>query len=331
MAKESPFDEEFTPEEEAALNDTTVPPAEEGGEGSVEEAIAAAGQAKTTEAPPEPAPAKAPEPKAGEEPQPKPAEVPPVDQAAAEAAEFAAFLEKNKGKTPEELARLAFQQTKRATKEAATARQVKTKVGAVAQRVRAAAESREKIASTVPELKEKFRARLAEDPDAAVAELFDGLVDSKLSEADAAVQSARIDDAITFADTYIPEFGQNWPQMHELANELGFKDEEVNAIDDGRTLVALYLANIAGRLMKAGIIDRLGNIQNIPQIEPTPLDPRLSAPDPQPTLGGGRPKPGGTQSLEEQLNAIAQMSDPELNQFEKDHPGVIDELLKAAA
>lgn len=323
-----PFDEEFTPEEEAALKDTTVPPAEEEGEGNVEQAIVDAGQAKEPD--PAPAPAPAAEPKPGEEPPPKPAEEPPVDQAAAEAAELAAFLEKHKGKSVEEMAKIAIQQTKRATKEAATTRQVRQKVGVIAQRARDASERREKIASSVPDLKEKFRSRLAEDPDAAVAELFDGLVDSKLSEADAAVQSARIDDAIEFADSHIPEFGQNWPQMHELANELGFKDEEVDAIDDGRTLVALYLANIAGRLMKSGVIDRLGNIVNLPHIEPTPLDPRLAAPDPQRTLGGGRQKAGGGESVEAQLNAIAEMTDEELNKFEKDNPGAIDALLKTA-
>lgn len=321
-----PFDEEFTPEEEAALKDTTVPPAEEEGEGNVEEAIAAAGQGK------EPAPAAAEEPKPAEgQPQPKPTDEPPVDPAAAEAEDLAAFLEKHKGKTPDELAKLAYQQSKRASKEAATTRQVKQKVGAIAERARTAATKRDLLASAVPDLKERFKQRLAEDPDAATAELFDALIDSKLTEADATVQAARVEDAIQFADSHIPEFGKNWPEMHELGRELGYTDDEINAIDDGRPLVALYLANIAARMMKAGIIDRFGNMLNIPHVEPTPLDPRLAAPDPQRTLGaGGSRGVRGAQTVEQQLNEIAEMTDEQLNKFERDNPGAIEALLKAA-
>src|SRR4051794_5477609 len=110
----SPFDEEFTPEEEAALQDTTVPPAEEDGEGSVEEAVAAAAQPA-----PRPAPAAA-EPKPGEpaaaEPAPAAAVQPTPEEV--EEQDLAAFLEKHQGKSPEEVLKLAFQQSKRASREA---------------------------------------------------------------------------------------------------------------------------------------------------------------------------------------------------------------------
>lgn len=320
-----PFDEEFTPEEEAALADTTVvPPAEEEGVGSVEEAVA---DAKTTPAA---------EPKPVEEPKPAaeaPAvEQPPVDEAAAEESDLAAFLEKHKGKSPEELARLAFQQSKRANKEATTNRQVREQVSALAERAKRAAEERTKVHSTVPELKQKFREKLATDPDAAVAELFDQLADERVQRVDEVADAARVDEAIAFADAHIPDFGKQWTNMVGLAKEIGYSEAELDGISDGRALVMLSLANHAARLMRAGVMDRLGNIVSVPQMETQPLDPRLSAPDPQKTLGGtGARAARGAQSIEQQLGEISEMSDAELAKFEKDNPGVIDGLLRQAA
>jgi hypothetical protein len=304
-----------------------VPPAEEEGEGTVEEAVAAA------KAPAE-EPAAA-EPKPGE---PKPAaetptaEAPPVDDAAAEEKDFASFLEKNKGKTPEELARYAYQQGKRANKEAATNRQVRDQVSALAERARRAAEARAEAQTTIPEMKQKFREKLATDPDAAVQELFDSIADEKLQRVDEAANVARVEEAIAFADTHIPEFGKQWSGMVSLAKEIGYSDAELDGIDDGRALVMLSLANHSARLMKAGVMDRSGNIVNVPTIEPTPLDPRLAAPDPQRTLGGtGARSARGAQTIEQQLAEIDNMSDAELAKFDKDNPGVIDGLLKQAA
>lgn len=327
MAKDSPFEEEFTPEEEAALTDANaVPPAEEGGEGSVEEAVAAAAAGKEPTA--EPAPAVA---------APKPVEEAPaaepavVDPAVAEEAELAAFLEKHKEKTPEELGKLLYQQSKRAGREAAENRRTRQQVSSIAQRAKAASERRELLASTAPDIKEKFRQRVTEDPDAAVSELFEALVDQQLSEADVEVQAARVEAAIDFADEHIPKFGENWPLMKSLANEVGYTDEELNAIEDGRPLVMMYLANHTARLMKAGIMDRFGNInlEALQGFSAQPVDPRLAAPDPQRTLGGGGGRGArGAQSLEEQLAEMANMSDEE---FDKLPPEVIEAAMKAAA
>jgi hypothetical protein len=198
------FDDEFTPEEEALLkNDAAIPPAEEEGEGSVDDAIAAAAE-PAAEAPKgeEPKPAAA----APAAEEPKPADPAPVVDDEEKA--LADFLEKNKDKTPEELARLAFQQSKRANKEAAQNRQVREKVGVIAQRAKHAAEQRERIATSLPDIKAKFREQLEKDPDAATTALFEALVDKQMSEADQAVQTARVEEAIVFADTHIPEFGE---------------------------------------------------------------------------------------------------------------------------
>jgi hypothetical protein len=136
-----------------------------------------------------------------------------------------------------------------------------------------------------------------------------------MSEADQAVQTARVEEAIVFADTHIPEFPRQWPAMHALANEIGYSNDEINAIDDGRSLIVLSLANHTARLMKAGIMDRFGNIVNVPQLETTPVDPRLAAPDPQRTLGGtGARSTRGSATIEQQLAEMANMSDEEFNE-----------------
>lgn len=338
MAKnsDSPFEEEFTPAEEAALTDATaVPPAEEEGEATVEQAIADAAAGKATEAEPAATPALT-DPAAPVDPAAAPvdpAAAPAAPEALTEEQELAAFLEKHAGKTPEELGKLLYQQTKRATKEAATNRQVRSSVSAIAERARAAAERREQVAKVAPNLKENFRKRVTEDPDAAVAELFDALIDQQVTVADTEAEALRFDEAIAFADEHIPNFGGAWPSMKGLANEVGYTDEELNGISDGRSLVMLYLADHTARLMKAGIMDNRGNI-DLSKLQPAtaePTDPRLTAPNPQPTLGGGRGSGAVAQTLEQQLAAIADMTEDELGKFDAANPGLIDELLQKAA
>ena len=328
-----PFDEEFTPEEEAALTDATaLPPAEEEGEGTVEEALAKAGQAQPeakpdTEAKPEG------EKPAGEQQQ-APAAATPEEEAAAEERDLAAFLEKHKGKPPEELARLAFNYQKRAGKAEAQNRQVNGRLQEISQRTTQLIERRNLLAQRAAERKTQFREKLTSDPDAATAELHDQLVDQEVAEADEAARVARLDQAIVFADEHIPEFGKQWPQMVGLAKEFGYNDDELNQIEDGRALVMLSLANHAARLIKAGIMDRLGNIDlsKIPSGEAALTDPRLTVPDPQRTLGGrAAGSTASAQTVEQQLAAIEAMTDKELDAFEKANPGKIDELLRKAA
>lgn len=318
-----PFDDELTPEEEALLRaDQTVPPPEDG-EGTVEQAV--------TEAEPTPTPTPEAQPAAAEQPPTEQQPAPSQAEAEAEDKAFADWLEKNKDKSPEELQRLAFQQSKRANRSEAGNRQVREQVAALAERARRAAATRDEVAKTAPQLREEFNQRLQSDPDAATQWLFDQMVNQQVSQADAEAQSARIDEAIGFADAHIPNFGTQWPGMHSLARELGYSDDEVNAIDDARPLITLYLASKTAALMKAGIMDRYGNLTSVPQPEPQPVDPRLAAPTPQRTLGGGARSTRANASLEQQLADIANMSDAELTAFETANPGAIDNLLRQAA
>jgi cell division septation protein DedD len=207
---------------------------------------------------------------------------------------------------------------------------VRERVGALAERARQAQEARQQVHSSIPEMKAKFREKLATDPDGAVAELFDALADQRLQQADDEVTAARIDEAIVFADAHIPNFSEQWPGMHGLAREVGYSDEELNAIDDPRPLIILSLANHTARLMKAGIMDRMGNIVNAPQVEAQPLDPRLAAPDPQRTLSGGARSARSNASMADQLNEILAMTPEQFDKFDRENPGAIESLLKAA-
>jgi hypothetical protein len=317
-----PFDDELSPEEEALLNDpNAVPPSEEDGE-TVETAVAEAGQ---TETPAVEQPKTEEAPAATETPA---AATPTPSDEEAENAAFAEFLERNKDKSPEELARLAFQQQKRANREAAENRTTRDRVNQVAERARTIAAQRDQARASLPELQQQFREKLAADPDAAVAELFDKLQNEKVAKLDEAARSARLDEAVVFADQHIPEFNKQWPEMHGLAKEFGFTDQELDAIDDGRTLVMLSLANHAARLIKGGLMDSRGNLTAGAMPTTTPVDPRLAAPNPQPTLGNGRGGAKTNPSVAEQLQAMLDMPEEE---FAKLDPKVVEDLMRKAA
>jgi hypothetical protein len=333
---DGPFDDELTPEEEALLRDeSAVPPAEDEGEGTVEQAVAEAEAPAAI--PPKDGAQQQPE---GQQPaadqQPADQQPPPQGDAAAEDRALAAFLEKHKDKPPEELLRLAFQQSSRANRSEATNRQIRDSVSQLADRARAAAARRDQVAQQAPELLAQFKAKLAEDPDGATAWLFEQTLNRQVNEADAEAHVARIDEAIAFADTHIPNFGQQWPGMASLAKEVGYTDEELNGINDGRPLLVLSLANHTARLMKARIMDRNGNIDvsKLTQLQPVaeqPTDARLTAPTPQRTLGNRSSSTRGNASIEQQLQEILAMDDAQLSEFEAKNPGVIDNLLRQAA
>ncbi|MGL6044377.1 MAG: hypothetical protein ACRC1J_10670, partial [Sandaracinobacteroides sp.] len=114
-----PYDETLTAEESDVLkeleSDTTLPPPDDSGE-----------QAPAAAEPAPAAPASAPAPVAAAAELPDP--------------ELAAFLEKHKDKTAEELAKIAFDQHKRSTAAAASARTANKSVTDFQARLQAAAD-----------------------------------------------------------------------------------------------------------------------------------------------------------------------------------------------
>lgn len=319
---------ELTDDEKAALEaektDNTLPPAdsEEGGE---EPSPAPAAE----ETPAEEALAEEGKPAA----EAKPAEAEkPAEQAApqpTEEDELAAFLEKHKGKSPEELARLAFQQSKRANREGAASRVASQQLQSLAERAKAALERRNKILEAVPDAKKRFRDRLKEDPDGATAELYDRLVEREAAAADGVVEQAQFEQAVGFAQAHVPAFEQRWPYMRALAAEVGYSPEEINSVRDGRDIVVLSLAQVAADLMKGGFIDAYGRPTGLlPKPTEEATDPRLTGPEPIRTVGsGGARANDATPSPEEAMRNLLALSDEDFDKMSEEE---INNILRAA-
>lgn len=332
MAKRGAYDDELTDEERAAIaaadQSNELPPAEDDDEQNAPPADPAPAPAAEEKKPAEkPKPAE--EPKAAAEAEPKPAaEAQPAQPAQDEEARFTAFMEKHKDKSPEELARLAFQQSARANKGEATARVAGQNLQQLADRAKAAIERRNSIATGAVQKKTGFREKLQSDPDAATAEIHDRLVEREVAEADAEVDQALVEQAIGFASAHIPDFGNRWDGMKSLATEMGYTPQEIAGIRDGRDIVMLSLAQISANLIKAGVIDVSGNLRA--QAEPTTeaTDPRLTAPDAAQTLGsGGNRANGGGKTPEEQLQDLLNLSDAD---FDKLDPAQLESIMRAA-
>lgn len=333
-AASSVYDDELSAEEAAAVAEfeqsNDLPPAEDDDEDP--------GNAPPSDAPPaeeKPKPAEQPKPADQQEPpadQQPPAD-PPSDQqppaGQSEEERFKAWLEKHKDKSPEELQRLAFQQSQRANKGEATARVAGQNLEALASRVTAAMERRNALSGKAGEAKQSFREKLAQDPDAATAEVHDRLVDADIAAADAELDDARIAAAVGFARAHVPDFDQRWEGMKGLAGELGYTPEEIAGIRDGRDIVTFSLAQLSANLIKAGVIDIRGNLTVNPQPSTEEVtDPRLKTPEAIKTLGsGGSRSSDGAKTPEQAVQDLLALSDEE---FDKLPQSEIDKILRAA-
>jgi hypothetical protein len=310
------YTETFTAEEEALLKghqaDTTLPPAdsEEGGP-----IVTPAPEAAPTAAEPAPAPAG--------EAQPAPA----GDKPQTDDERFAAFLEQHKGKSPEELARLAFQQTQRAATAGFQARRTRETLEQVQERARGAlgriAEERTRLGTQ----REQFAQQLQDDPDAATRAVHE----RQMSEDEARlVQQERqvlSDAAHGFAHQAVPDWDTQRAGVEAFGAEMNYSPEEIAGITDGRDLITLYLASKMGALIKGGICDLRGNLVQPP--EPVvATDPRLTAPTPVTTLSSSPARSGGgAKTIEDELVDLTRMSDAD---FDKLDPRVLENILRKA-
>lgn len=262
-----------------------------------------------------------PDPASGNEPIDQPADTPAAEQPAegeADAtpdadAQYQDFLAKHKGKTAEELARLAFQQSKRANREAFDSRQSQERLNSVLTKIQAARDARMK---EIDQRREAFDQRVEQDPDAALREAHRAQLDREQREAEAEAEraafEARSQQAIEIASQAIPNFHEEAPKIGEFARrEMGFTAQEVAGIDDPRMIVTLQLARLAGNLIKGGVLTIDGRFQGLPQAQA----PAATAPDTaraQTRSGFGKQPARGTQAAKsyvDQLADVANMSD----------------------
>lgn len=241
------------------------------------------------------------------------------------------FLDKHKGKSPEELARLAFQQNKRANRASYDGRQAQERLNSVLGRIEEAKKAR---VTALEQQRAEFDRKLETDPDAATREAYEQSLRREQAEAEAEADreafEARAGAAVEFASAYIPDFAQRAPAIRDFGLEMGFTQDEVHGLVDGRQIVTLHLAAIAGNMMKAGLIDPSGKFLKLPE----PVKPRESGDEQgekpqrrtqfsrQPARG-----PGTQKSLEERLADISNMSDAD---FAKLSDTELDALLEQA-
>ena len=284
-----PYDETLTAEEQDVLKQfdgsTELPPPDDSGE--TDPAAAAA-------------------------PDPVPAD--PVPAADAPDPELAAFLEKHKGKSTDELAKLAFDQNKRANGDAARARtetkkvvDFQAKLAAAAARVQATRDGNEAERT-------RFEEQLRNDPDAATKALHDRLLGNDQQTAEQELFAAQQEAARGVFAQAVPDADRHLPAAFDFAREFNYTDEEIANISDPRDMVMLHLASITGRMVKAGLIDVQGNILMQPDGATTSTtDPRLAAKPGLQTLGsgGGRPSAAAT-GVDEQLQSMLSMTEDEM-------------------
>jgi hypothetical protein len=243
------YDEDLTPEEEAQLQQ--------------EEGAATA------------APAPAPAEEAKEPATPAPPPPPPPAPAPTDEEEYQAFLKKHEGKTPEEIARLAYQQTKRASRGEFEARRAGETLDSFQKRLASALEDGQARRAALAERSRAFKEQLERDPDAAVKLAFDSNLEREAADIERDEDNARIDAAISLASQAIPDFREVFPDIQAFGQEMGYSKEELGAIRDGRDIITLYCARGFANLFKAGIVDLKGNLLQTPEPVAS-TDPRLT-------------------------------------------------------
>lgn len=180
--------------------------------------------------------------------------------------ELSKFLEKHKGKSTDELLSLAFQQSKRANRAEFDSRKTNENLSQVLARIQAARDAR---VNAIADKRKSFRDKVETDPDAALLEAREEQISAEeqaeLARFDQEEFQARASAAIELASSVIPDFATRAPQIRTFGVEMGFSPDEVDQIVDGRQIVTLHLASIAGRMMQAGIIDNAGRFLQLPE------------------------------------------------------------------
>lgn len=302
-----------------------VPPAEDDDANPITPEQVAAEQGVTTDGTPAPAPAADTAP-AADAATPPAAATPPPQQTDAD--RRAAFLAAHKDKTPEQLLELAFQQEGRANKAGFAARQSKESLDAIQQRATAAiarvAERRGKLGTE----REQFNQQLQDDPDAATRAVHERLMSDEERQLANEELGIRRDAAVATVSSAFEGFDLD--ETRAFGAQMNYTPEELDGVTDVRDLATLHLAKLSGTLIAAGVIDLQGRLVQAPGAVAA-TDPRLAPAAPVTTLSSApaRGNEGG-QSLEQQLSDIANMTDAQMEQMEKDHPGLIDSLLRRA-
>src|SRR5690606_3126572 len=166
----------------------------------------------------------------------------------------------------------------------------------------------------------RFRSKVENAPDAALLEAHDARLQSEqqreLAELDAQEFSARAQAAIELASQVIPDFQQRAPAIRDFGLSMGFSQQEMASVVDGRQIVTLHLASIAGNMLRAGIIDTAGRFIGLPEPVADGGEPSPGRPG---TGFGSQPARGaqGQRTLEQSAADIANMSDEDFSKLDE--------------
>jgi hypothetical protein len=254
-------------------------------------------------------------------------QTPPAGGAAPDA-RFAAFLEQHKGKTPEQLLELAYQQTGRANGAEARGRQSREQLEGFTKRAQEVIADRRAKREAIAGKRQKFKEQLETDPDAATRDMHEEMLSKE--EAELLNEERTVAHEAAFAQAAIAFPDIDRAALTEFGGQLNYSPEEISGVTDVRDLATLQLASLSGRLLMAGIIDIRGNLLAAPQaVEAT--DPRLTPP-PAPATLSSAPARSSEQvpTVHKQLQDIHAMSTKELDAWERQNPGMLEKLLRAA-
>ena len=262
MAIEVDVDEEFTPEEIALMEQDTAPPPDRD-----EEALEPAPEVEPAPAiDPDKAPAldleSEPKPEATTETDTDPER--PADQK--NSAGFEAFMAKNKDKSPEELAQLAYNATASRTEARETAKQANDRLQSVANSIKTAREARQ---LENQKRIDEYNELLETDPDAATRMLHQQKVEDEETAASNEENKQYRAEQMATASKYIPDFDVVAPKMWEFGvKTLGYTPQELHNVSDHRDLVMLDCANRFFEAVSSGVLDRTGKYLGPPQGQP---------------------------------------------------------------
>lgn len=278
-----------------------------------------------------PAPAARAEPPAPAAEPPTPASDPAPGPAPTDEERFAAWQAQHAGKSPEEMARLAFQQSQRASGAEARARTASQSLTQINDRVRGAAERAAAERARVQTARTEFDQRLTDDPDAATRELRDQRDRDELARIDREEFEARRGAAVDLATQAMPDFAERAPAIYSFGGEMGYSQDELAGVSDGRDLVVLGLAEKFARGVKAGLWDLNGTpLAQAPQAVATaPTDPRLTAPAPAPTLSSAPARAAApATNLAKQATDLLAMSEADFDKFAAENPAEFEAMMK---
>ena len=237
--------------------------------------------------------------------------------------ELAEFLEKHKGKSQEELAKLAFNQSKRAARSEYNQRDAAAQLKAVTDRIQAA---RDKKLEAIAKKREEFAKKVETDPDQALLDARKDQLDQEEAEArkqaDLDQFNADAEAGVALASSIIPDFAKRAPEIADFGVSMGFSDQEIAGVTDGRQILVLHMASLAGRLIQGGAMDITGKMLAMPkpaeETDKTETKPGFGK---QPARGAQVPT-----STADKLAEIANMSDADFDKIADD-----DELMALLA